>query len=222
LKKILLPCAALFSAVVAFAVTFNLALDGVRDANGNFVPVSTLVLVVVDTAGDGFGANVLANGSSAVGGTFGGTDDLIVWRGDFGGGDTGAFFDAVNFSMTAAAVPNDRAIQFVWLPTLTTSSLTLVSSASYGTYTSTNATQFGSSSSWSTGGSDSAVYRLNAFATNNTGNLADNLAFPVRLADSVLTANFSVVPEPSTYAALFGVVALAGTIVWRRRGASRN
>ncbi len=217
MKRILLTCAFLLSAGAAFPITFNIGLDGVRDANGLFVPMSTLALVVVDTSGNGFGSTVQAGSSAAVGATFGGADDLIVWRGDFGGGGAGAFFDAVSFTTGTASIPANRAMQFVWLPTLTLASSHITGAAAYGTYTSLDATQFGSTATWTTGAADFAVYTLNAFSENNTELVADNVEFPVRLADSVLTASASAVPEPATYAAWFGACSLGILAFVRRR-----
>jgi hypothetical protein len=51
----------------------------------------------------------------------------------------------------------------------------------------------------------------NGFGSN------DNVGFPVRLADSVLTASASVVPEPATYAAWFVACALGVVALVRRR-----
>lgn len=217
MKRILLICAFLLSAGAAFPITFNIGLDGVRDANGLYVPMSTLALVVVDTGGNGFGSNVQPGGSAAIGATFGGADDLIVWRGDFGGGGVGAFFDAVSFTSATAGVPANRAMQFVWLPTLTVSSWQIAGGATYGTYTSLDATQFGSTATWTTGASDFAVETLNAFTDSNTGLVADNVGFPVRLADSVLTASASVVPEAATCAAWLGGCGLGVVALIRRR-----
>lgn len=223
MKRLVLSCAFLLTAVTAFPVTFNITLDGVRDAGGNYVPTSTLALIVVDTTGDGFGSNVFAGTSSAVGATFGAADDLIVWRGDFSAGGAGAFSDAVNFTMATITVPANRAIQFVWLPTLTASSLNFTGQAAYGTYSSTDATQFGSTATWSTGASNTAIFTLTAVATGHTDLLfspdvfANDPAFQSLLPDSALTANASVVPEPATFAGMFGVLSLGVAAIMRRR-----
>ncbi len=42
-----------------------------------------------------------------------------------------------------------------------------------------------------------------------------------RIDDLSMTATASAIPEPSTYAAVGGVFALAGAVVWRRRGRSK-
>jgi hypothetical protein len=216
-KSLVLLGAFLLTTVAAFPVTFNIGLDGVRDGSGNYVPMSTLVLVLVDTTGNGFGSTAAAGDSTTLGSAFGGSDDLIVWRGDFAGGDDGAFLDSINFNSGTGLIPANSSIAIVWLPTLTTASFNLVSGASYGLYTSTAATQFGSTAAWTTGASNSAVYTLNVFTATNTGLIADNQLYPDRLADSVLTANATVVPEPAELAGIFGALALAAAFVRRRR-----
>jgi hypothetical protein len=197
----------------ANAVTFNIGLDGVRDADGNFVSGNTLALIVVDTGNDGFSSTFSGSG---VAGQFlaDGSNDYIAWRGDFSAsGADGVFFDTVVFNISAP-IANAQNFALYWLPGLTTGdALSVVSS--HGFYSSANSTQFDSSSAWNVGSNNGAQYNLNAFTVNNTGNLTSNPDLS-GLDDSALTAT-NAIPEPSTFAMLAGLGVLGCAILRRKR-----
>lgn len=64
------------------------------------------------------------------------------------------------------------------------------------------------------GAQNNSLYRIDA-----TGSVSLFAALGADAASFVAVSNLSAIPEPSTYAAIFGGVALAGAIWWRRREA---
>jgi hypothetical protein len=194
------------------ALLINLGLDEVRNFSGNSTATSTLALLVVDKNLSGTFETPQDGWSTAVG-SFG--SDFIAWRGNFSPSATaGVFLEGISISIGTADVPANSAFGLYWFPTLTTGSATLTAGTTYGFYTSTNGTQFGSDSGWNTGSNDAATLTINAYTINNTGNLATNPE-PSGLSDASLQANLTVIPEPSTWI-LIGL-GLASIIILRRR-----
>ncbi len=197
------------------AVGFETGLDEVRDSGGSLVAIDTLILLVVDRDGDGFG--VPEADASAVLNTYLVNDDFIAWRGDFSGGDAGVFFDQINFNIGSFDIPLDAPFAVYWFPTLTLDATAIPAGTSFGYYTSTDATQFGSDSAWNTGANNAANLTLRAYTAINTTILAPESPLAGGLANTALQATFTTVPEPAT-GALLGL----GTALWlcsrRRRG----
>lgn len=207
--RLLSICAALSTANVVSAVTFSINIDSVFSGNGTtLVPTNTLAFVVIDKNGDGIDAVV--NPALTLGSLIG-ADDYVAWKGSFANGDTGVFSDVVTFSIGNANVPNNAAMAFVWFPGLTTSSSTLLTGQSYGVYTSASATQFGSTSAWNVGANNAATYTLNVFTATNTGALGSPSPLAGGLSNTALSASKvvgSAIPEPSTWASIFGFAAI--------------
>lgn len=213
---------ALFAALAlsvlnAPAVTFFTGLDQVSDAQGTPVAPSTLFLLVIDTDSDGFG--LPDAGASAVQGAFLSSGDYIALHGDFSAsGADGVFFDSLNFTIGSPEIPENVPFALYYFPDLTSGSLTIPGGTSFGFYTSTNSSQFGSDSAWNTGANNGASYALNVFTVNNTGNLTVN-PDPSGLPDADLQATLQTIPEPHAMILALGGLAL---LLCRRGGASHH
>lgn len=201
------------SAYNAEAITVNLGLDEVQNSTGGLVSTGTLALLVIDTDGNGF-TTPGANASAALNSYIVPGDDYISWVGDFSGGSTGVFYGALSFSIGSVDIPTNANFAIYWFPTLTTADTTIAGGTSYGYYTSSNATQFGSDSAWNTGASDSAILNINAFTVDNTGTLTTN-PLVGGLPDTSLKATLTTVPEPATWALL--TAGLTTVTIFRRR-----
>ena len=210
---------ALFAALAlpvlnAPAVTFFTGLDQVTDSQGDPVASSTLFLLVIDTDNNGFatpGAD-----ASAVQGTFLSGGDYIALHGDFSAsGVDGVLFDSLIFTIGGPEIPENVPFALYYFPDLTSGTLMIPGGTSFGFYTSTNSSQFGSDSAWNTGANNGASYALNVFTVNNSGNLTEN-PDPSGVPDDVLQATLQTVPEPHA-----GVFALGGLVLLLcRRGYS--
>lgn len=207
----------------ASALTLNLSLDKVSTVDLNPTPTSTLAILVVLNGTSSFtdptqGASLALN--SYLTGTTG-NGSFIAWRGDFSSfGTAGVFSQNISFNIGTANIPENASFALYWFPTLTTADTTLSANQTFGFYTSTNASQFGSQSAWNTGGNNAAVLNINAYTLNNTGNLTTN-PLAGGLADSALSANQIVaVPEPGTMALIGvgGCLLFVGQRLRRRSG----
>jgi hypothetical protein len=222
MKKIILPLllVALTSIHSASAVTFGIGLDEVVASNNSLVPTNTLALLVVQNGSSSFtnlNAGASAQLNTYISGTAG-NGNYIAWKGNFSGGDVGVFYDSPSFTIDGVNVTYNAVFALYWFPTLTLSATNIAAGTSYGYYTSTNASQFGSDTNWNVGANDAAYYNLNAWTIDNTGSLPPSNPYPTGLTDSALKATYVVAPEPSTYC-LLGVGALALLIMQRRRRA---
>ena len=151
--------------------------------------------VVVDTAGDGLDFN-----ASSVGFTFaldsfvGATDDYVVGVNfTTTGFAAGLTPGSANFTLDTFGITADDAFYIVLFGSETTASVTTTAGLGFNTVNAVN---------WLVPGA------------NNS-----SLAFPADFTqlDSVNATALTVVPEPSTYAALAGLLALGYVMVGRRK-----
>lgn len=204
MKKLIgLASAFLAFCTAAHAVSFNIAVDGLRDQNGQFVAQNSLVLIVLDTTGTGF-KTPLADFTVAQGAEIA-DGNKIAFIGNLDGGGAGAFFDTVVISSTEG---NNVPIAIYWFPDALDSSNIVTAGSSYGYYTTTDASQFYSTAAWNTGTTPTGIYDLNVIAQNNTAILSGQTPWPNGLADALLTANLTTVPEPASASALLTMTAL--------------
>lgn len=194
------------------AVTFNVNADLLKDQNGAAMVQSGLVLLVADTAANGFGA--VADGASlALSGAIGGAggDDLVLFRWALGGssGTNGAFYDttgSLNFGDYAGWNAPDP-LALLWFPDLTLASTTALGGSSYGIYSNPGSP---SSSAWVTPPDGTPLTTLDFFTSDgafSTGVLAAGLG------NASLTV--AAIPEPSR--ALLGMIGLTALGLRRRR-----
>ena len=186
--------------VCAAEVTITASAGRLFDADGNQLPSGRLVLLIADTAQDGFGTFISGRGLTA--GSFLNGDDQIVGRMFTDSlGETAGQFNAVQLSADLSA---GDALAVAWFSTLNGSSAKLSPGDRYGLV-------FGSTPDdgdpWEvpTAGSVISIYFLTSSAG---GSHLDTEAYA--------THTVSAIPEPSTYAALLGLAAL-GFTVYRRR-----
>lgn len=175
------------------------ALADVRGQDGNFIANDSLMLFVVDTSGDGFSAVSLGD-SLSEGSSIGGSDDFILSAtGIFGidGVLASGSFSSFNFNLAENGVDGNDKFAIYVFDGMTSSS----ASATAGFYAIGNV---------------DANYLIptNNGATFNFANPADSDSFQQIASIQTLTA---VVPEPSAYTALAGLLAFAAVMIRRRR-----
>ncbi len=182
--------------------TINFSIDGLRNSSGVFVPASSLVLLVADMNNNGYTAPV-ANFSTALDASWGSDDKVIARFSDVTNNINGVFDAAIMGSDIYAG----KNIAMYWFPTLSLASTVMAGGTSYGT-TSTFLTPTG----WTTPAS-SGTTNLTFLGQNSTGNLGSGIYTNAQMTAGVTV---SAIPEPSTFAALFGAAAL-GMAAYRRR-----
>lgn len=213
MKRLLLSVAV--SAFIALShlqasISFDLQAEQLRTDPSTAVaaPTSTLVMLVADTAHNGFstitGERLLNVGSFLNG------DDQILLKSDI---DTttatpGVFADFQTLALSGAWSVGDP-LALVWFPTYTTLSAQTLAGDSYGLYTNANPGVDGSDA-WITPADGTSGYKLYFFTSAATLEHVGGSN-----PDSAGDASLIVAPEPSlSCLALFG---FAGILLRRRR-----
>ncbi len=216
MRKAILAVAALFtlalsdaSATVSFSGTFEAF--NTSAGSGNPAPITSLVLLIADTTGDGFQG--FLSGSSTTVGSLLNSDDEIIYRDDMS-----AFFTPGVYSLatpgltldsTAASAnagtwsPGDN-IAIVWFPTLTVATLSLTAGNSYGMLT---AGTTGSDAFSTPGDPGSRIWQYYSTDASSGFFEAGN--------GTPTVANQTVVPEPTSL--LLAGIASLGLMIRRRR-----
>jgi hypothetical protein len=194
------------SGACAQTVQFILQADLLKTSTGSALPTDRLLLLVADTAGDGFGS--LTDGSTLALNDFFAGDDRIIWRDDLSFDAIPGVYQKSTGTLTLNGGWNaGDAVALIWFETLTLATSELTTGDRYGLYT--HATGLDGSNAWTTPPSGSPELR---FYTSDSSTLflgGSNAAILGRTNDIV------VVPEPSTYA-LLGA-GLVGMWAFRRR-----
>jgi len=190
-------------------VTINLFAGQFYNADGTSpVPDGSLVLLISDTTGNGFGG--LTPGSLSTGSFIDGFDDLILARA------TVSLTELGNASVQDAMLSDTEfygnwnagdALALVWFSSLDASASTLSAGTEYGFFTTT--TPQDESGSWVTPADGSTIDLK--FLNSVAGGTYDPSLFRTNLV-------VGAVPEPSAYAIMAGALTLVWTLV-RRRGA---
>jgi hypothetical protein len=200
--KLLLTAAALLvsAATLQADITINLAGGNLYRSDGiTLQPEGTIVQLIVSRGDNIFTA---PTPDSFTGNS---PDDLILETFTVNSGP-GFFAEPVNFTLSGTLGPNDRLL-LRWFPTLLAGTSAPGGGAEYGEFR-TDTVQSdpdGSDIAWFVP-SDGSIVGLN-FLTENQGGSNPEVAG---------IANFTVIPEPSTYALLAVGIAAIG-IVRRRR-----
>lgn len=186
-------------------VTINFGAGQLYDQNHDPLPTGSLVLLVTDTTHNGFAQ--LSSGTLTAGSFLDGSDDLILALAavdDFGTfqGVSDAFQGSLHDGWGAG-----DPLAVIWFSGVTISDAVLHGGEYYGTFTS--ATGEDGSDPWTTPADGTTAWTL-TFLTAS----ADGTVHADALGDASLTV--AAVPEPATYAALAGLLAL-GLAGWRRR-----
>lgn len=216
MKKILLLISS--CAVGSFAgatVSLTYSFGGLLAANSSPIALNSVGIVVADSTGNGFigdyvsasaDFNAFAGTSLSYGSAIGGSgDDIIVGvlsAIDLGG--INGFNDSQTITLSGDLGANDN-LALYWFPTVSSASIA-GSVSEYGFFRTSNAADLVSS------GSDIAFIMPSDGANSTLAVYSSSVGGGV--ADSALTA--VAVPEPSTYAMLFGALAL-GFVAYRRR-----
>lgn len=185
------------------AVTFNVAADKLKDENGNPMSVNGLVVLVASTTDSTF--------NGPVPGAFTSGDDIIIGNQPLtlnSGFGPGAFLQGISQTESGNWGPNDPVALF-WFPNLT-SGQTPTAGTPYGFFT--DATGHDGSAPWLTP-ADSSTVSLSFGTQDGTTLFGSGGGF---FPPSAGNANLTVVPEPSQYAAAFGLACLGWAVVKRR------
>lgn len=205
--------AGLVSTTAFGAISFDIQSDQLKTSSGTAAPTSTLALLIADTGGDGFGS--LQSGQfTSVNSVVGDSNDRIVAKFDLLSNGTPGYLGVNPSGLTYAAITGwaqGQNLRLVWLPTLTSSSSTIVDGSTYGSYTS--ATGLDGSSPWVTpsGGSTGSTtnYKLYYFNADGTVQSGSNSG-----ASGLASFTVGAAPEPSR---LMLTALGLGTFLMRRR-----
>ncbi len=203
----------------------TLSLSGANTYTGGTI-VSAGGLAVRNSTGSGVGtgAVTIQSGAHLRGTGFVGGLTTIQAGAALGTGGTGA--TPGNLTFTNGLTLNDNAVFNFTLGTtsdkftLTGGTLTGASTLGSLTINLTAGTGFGAGVytlfDFSTGGVTTSSFDVGDFAFGTT---VSGYTYGLAMAGNTLqlTATASAIPEPSTYAAIFGAVSLVGAVAWRRR-----
>ena len=200
----------LASATVSlFVQAENLRVDGSSNA-----PDGSLGLLVADTNNDGFGS--FQAGNIGIDSFIDGSDDMVIGR--FGAVVFSAGTTYIDRSLEAIPFRNgwdqgDRLALF-WLPELTLGDTSVLPGDKYGLYAPQIGEEKDGSNQWVTPTDGTGNYTLKFFTEDAVRfGMGSNLP-------SAAFANLLVIPEPQTYALIFGGLTLLGLRIVRRRRVS--
>jgi PEP-CTERM putative exosortase interaction domain len=186
----------------AFAQQVNIALQAGQLYNADGIPLAhgSLVLLLADTGNNGF--ETVRPGSLTVG-SFVNDDDQVIGWGTIDNEFTGlaeVAFDTGAITLGSGLFSNLKigdALATVWFPDLTGDTLLATVGLSYGLFTTT--TPQDDSNAWMVPELIDSTLRF-LTSSLNSGSYAESYGY----------ASYTVaaIPEPSTYATLFGLAAL--------------
>ena len=181
--------------------TFNIAAGNLRDDAGILMPnASGLIVLVVDTLQNGFSTPSTSASLGTPVATFL-NDDLLLGKWQINGG-AGVLSDTTGSLALSGDWGGTDPVKMYWFPALSLSSSSIPSGTKYGEYT--DATGIDGSDPWETPGT--GLVTLNFLTTGQTGSNPESAG----------NASLTVVPEPSTYAAVFGLLSLAGAALTKK------
>jgi hypothetical protein len=190
-----------------WGVTFNITAGYFHTAGGlEVMPTSGLVLLAVSTDNNSWAAPTPTS--------FFNDDDMEVARWDlstnvYGAGTLGPA--PASFSYTTAIDANDP-MRLYWYPSLSISSTAPGSGTAYGAFRTDSIIDF-SDSGWVLPVNEAATLGLNFLTVSLGGSNPESAGW----ADYLVP-----IPEPSTYASVFGALSLVGAVAFRRFRAGRS
>ena len=174
-------------------VIINFDVGVLANASGS-TPVADGSLIQIIASSD----NVFA---APTAGAFIGGNDVLLFSGSFDSSTT-SVTGAMSISLSNLTLAQGTNLLARWFPTLTTASLTPGAGTAYGQYGSLTDV------SWVSPADGTTANPQMLTSSSGFGSAANSNGY------AILTV--AAVPEPSTYAALFGAAAL-GLVAWRRR-----
>ncbi|AHF94350.1 hypothetical protein OPIT5_13015 [Opitutaceae bacterium TAV5] len=207
-KLFLIICASAGMSLANIAIDFQIE---TFDASGAPVALGVIGVLVVDTTGAGFAQDEALVGSTfSTGSTFG-ADNVYILNTytavDLGGvNGFGGTLSTYSYSDIPGLNVGDL-LAFYWFPTVTDAGSIVTSGLNYGFFRS-DAIVDNSMMAWVAPADTGGLYSLYAFSIPTGG------SSPVEQLSATLTTGN--IPEPVTYAALFGACAIC-LAFWRRR-----
>jgi hypothetical protein len=217
MKKLLIISSAITSLAASSqaAITLQIQGDLIQDQLNVGVPLQALYLLIADTNGDGF-SGVKSDGSTSIGSPISpGSDDLIVYRGNFTTYGVDGVLFATASNLNTDLIPGwtvGDPLAIMWFPSLTVASTTFITGQRYGFYTNSNAVD--GSSAWITPPNTGASASL-GFFTKNGAELSPGPSASNPATAGVASQVVAPVPEPS--ALCFVGLGIAGLVARRRR-----
>ncbi|HTG45675.1 MAG TPA: hypothetical protein VK633_14225 [Verrucomicrobiae bacterium] len=189
------------------AVTFNIDADRLKDANGNPMPLTGQVVFIASTdpSNNSTGAGLPSGFAGPVAGSYSSGDDFVIARWDLDSGfGAGAFDRSLSVVLTGGWTTGDP-LALLWFPTLTSGDLP-TDGTPYGFFRDDVSDSLTSRAPWVTPSASDTVNLEFATQDANSG-VFNGATYPGgAYAPSVGNANLTVVPEPSQYAAAFGLI----------------
>lgn len=187
-------------------VTISFGAGTLYDSSGNAMPSGGLVLLVADTAQDGFGA--FTSGSSLSVGSLLDGDDQILGRA-FTASDAAAAATFASIPLADNPSPGlftslttGDSLALVWLPSLDSATAQLSLGDSYGLFSSTSSSDDGAA--WKVPGAGQTI-AINFLTFSGGGTHAESSAY----------ATQSAVPEPAAYTLVAAAAALGIGLIRR-------
>lgn len=231
MKKLIIALS--LTPVVSFgSISLSLDFSYLLNSSGNAIPVGSKGVIVVDSSRDGFSQGAALQTVTLGSATFGASDNFVIGvitgqdaglggsgqlTNGYGGAVSGLTVVAGN---TAGVINPGDFLAIYWFPNITNTS-TQLAGQSYGFYAGEGAglVPTGSDISWAipADGFSGNLFAYSPQALTDGASLTPDVGDPTQLEFTAGLTVPPIVPEPSTYAAVFGLLALGYAVRNRKR-----